>query len=114
MNAFNGLDTLPGFQNVASPGRKLVTAAARLNYGYVLDSLGHVDDEKGIRWNLNLLANSAGGVTVPVLYGGVDFGVRFCSTIPRSGCVLPPACQAGRPQPVREFLLRQLRQQLGG
>ena len=77
LNAFNGLDTLPGFQNVASPGRKLVTAAARLNYGYVLDSLGHVDDEKGIRWNLNLLANSAGGVTVPALFGGVDFGVPF-------------------------------------
>ena len=77
LNVFNGLDTLPGFQNVSSPGSKLVTAAARLDYGYVLNSLGHVDDEKGIRWNLNLLANHANGITVPALYGGVDVGVPF-------------------------------------
>lgn len=77
LHVFNGLDTLPGFQNVASPARNLVSAAARLSYGYVLNSLGHVDDEKGIRWNLNLVSKRANGMTVPALYGGVDLGWPF-------------------------------------
>lgn len=77
IESFNGLDTLPGSQNIASPGSKLVTAAAKLNYGYVINSLGNVDDEKGIRWNLNLVVNHANGNTVPALYGGVDFGRPF-------------------------------------
>ncbi len=77
LQSFNGLDTLPGSQNVASPGSKLVTAAARLNYGYVINSLGNVDDEKGIRWNLNLEVNRANGHTTPALFGGVDFGRPF-------------------------------------
>ncbi|MEO5595887.1 MAG: hypothetical protein ABIQ97_01890 [Lysobacteraceae bacterium] len=77
IEAFNGLDTLPAFQNVAAPSRKLVTAAARLEYGYVINSLGKVDDEKGIRWNLNLETYTANGKTVPALYGGFDFGHPF-------------------------------------
>ncbi|MGH8122983.1 MAG: hypothetical protein ACREPT_09455, partial [Rudaea sp.] len=77
LQAFNGLDTLPGFQNVASPSDKLVTAVARLKYAYVLNSLGAVDDEKGMRWNLNLAVNRENGFTIPALYGGVDFGVPF-------------------------------------
>jgi len=77
LRAFNGLDTLPGFQNVTSPSDKLVTAAAKLKYGYVTNSLGSVDDEKGLRWNMNLEVNRENGNTVPLLYGGVDFGWPF-------------------------------------
>ena len=77
LQAYNGLDTLPGFQNVASPSDKLVRAIARLKYGYIVNSLGNVDDEKGIRWNLNAVVNHENGNTVPALFGGFDFGWPF-------------------------------------
>lgn len=77
IRAFNGLDTIPGAQNVASPSDKLVTAVGRLKYGYIVNSLGNVDDEKGIRWNLNAEINRANGNTIPLLYGGLDFGWPF-------------------------------------
>ncbi|HEY8011299.1 MAG TPA: hypothetical protein VIE67_09910 [Rudaea sp.] len=77
LQVFNGLDTLPGFQNVPSPSNKFVTAATRLKYGYVEHSLGAVDDEKGVRWNLNLQVSRENGNIIPALYGGVDFGVPF-------------------------------------
>lgn len=77
LQVFNGLDTLPGFQNVPSPSNKFVTAAARLKYGYVINSLGAVDDEKGWRWNLNAVVSRENGNTIPALYGGIDFGWPF-------------------------------------
>jgi WD40-like Beta Propeller Repeat len=77
LKTYNGLDTLPGSQNVDTPISKLTRASAKLDYGYVLDSLGHVDDEKGLRWNLNLDVNRVYGSTIPMLYGGVDFGWPF-------------------------------------
>jgi hypothetical protein len=77
LHAYNGLDSLPGSQNVDTPISKLTTAAATLKYGYVLDSLGKVDDEKGLRWNLNLDLNRVHGSTIPMLYGGVDVGWPF-------------------------------------
>jgi hypothetical protein len=77
LETFNGLDTLPGSQNVTTPSDKLTRAAARLKYGYILNSLGNVDDETGLRWNLNLIVNHANGNNIPALFGGVDFGVPF-------------------------------------
>ena len=77
LKSFNGLDTLPGFQNVTSPSNKLIIAAAQLKYAYVLNSLGAVDDEKGLRWNLNTTINRENGNTIPALYGGIDFGWPF-------------------------------------
>jgi len=48
-----------------------------LKYGYVIDSLGRVDDEKGLRWNVNMEVNHVHGSTIPELYGGLDFGWPF-------------------------------------
>src|SRR5574337_599586 len=44
---------------------------------HVFNGLDNVDDEKGIRWNLNLVSKRANGMTVPALYGGVDLGWPF-------------------------------------
>ena len=77
LKAFNGLDTVPGAQNVTSPSDKLVTAVAKLKYGYIVNSLGNVDDEKGMRWNLTAVVNHANGNTIPAIYGGFDFGAPF-------------------------------------
>lgn len=77
LRSYNGLDTLPGAQNVNTTASSLVSAKASFKYAYVLNSLGHVDDEKGIRWNLNMEVDRAHGSTIPMVYGGVDFGVPF-------------------------------------
>ena len=74
---YNGLDTLPGFQNVTSPSDSLTKFKAKLNYGYIINSLGNVDDEKGVRWTLNLVVNHENGNTIPGLWGGFDFGWPF-------------------------------------
>lgn len=44
------LDQLPQYQNVPVKVDRLVTAAARLTYSDVRNSLGSVDDETGRRW----------------------------------------------------------------
>src|SRR5215471_21230516 len=77
LETYNGLDTLPGSQNVAVPSTKLTTASAKLKYGYIIDSLGKVDDEKGWRWNLNVDVNHVHGDNIPQVYGGIDFGWTF-------------------------------------
>ena len=77
LKLYNNLDTLPGFQDVGVTSDKLETVAASLDYAYVLNSLGNVDEEKGLRWNLNLDVNRANGNTIPALYGGVDLGMPF-------------------------------------
>jgi hypothetical protein len=77
LKVYNNLDTLPGFQDVGVSSDKLETLSAALDYGYVLNSLGNVDEEKGLRWNLNLDVNHANGNFVPALYGGLDVGMPF-------------------------------------
>jgi hypothetical protein len=56
---YGNLDVLPFYQNVASPSTRLGTALARLKYENVRSSLGHVDDEKGHRWELFVGASYA-------------------------------------------------------
>ncbi len=77
LKIYNNLDTLPGFQDVGVTSDKLEAVTAKLDYGYVLNSLGNVDEEKGLRWNLNLDVSHANGNTIPALYGGIDFGRPF-------------------------------------
>lgn len=73
----NNLDNLPSFQDVAVTNTTLTTAAFSLDYAYILNSLGNVDDEKGWRWNVNAELNHVGGRTIPTLYGGIDAGMPF-------------------------------------
>ncbi|HVN33089.1 MAG TPA: hypothetical protein VMT45_13995 [Thermoanaerobaculaceae bacterium] len=50
VTGYGGLDTLPGFQNVAVSATKLGTAHLSLGYKNVRSSLGAVEPEKGIEW----------------------------------------------------------------
>ncbi|MBS0556954.1 MAG: hypothetical protein JSR27_06010 [Proteobacteria bacterium] len=77
LESYNGLDTLPGSQNIAETSPRLLNAYARLKYGYVINSLGSVDDEKGLRWTLTAQAIHANNTTIPLIYGGIDFGLPF-------------------------------------
>ena len=71
---FNGIDTLPEAQNVGAGFTRLATIESKLNYTDVRQSLGAVDDEKGLLWTTALTVNQAGDRTSTQLRGGIDFG----------------------------------------
>jgi hypothetical protein len=73
--AYFGLDTLPGAQNVASGFDSNIWANKfGVSYVDVTKSLGAVDDEKGIRWNINGETDLANQQLFPSLRGGLSFG----------------------------------------
>ncbi|HUG54047.1 MAG TPA: hypothetical protein VMR21_10610, partial [Vicinamibacteria bacterium] len=71
---YGDLDTLPDFQNVAAPVTRLFTTRARLGYQDLRGSLGHVDDEKGHRWEVVGLGDLVDGRAFPKLYAALDVG----------------------------------------
>jgi hypothetical protein len=52
LTGYAGLDRLPFFQNVETPVQEFLTFGASLKYGYLLKTLGAVEDEKGIHTEL--------------------------------------------------------------
>ncbi|MGH8674703.1 MAG: hypothetical protein ACREVG_10365, partial [Burkholderiales bacterium] len=71
---YDKLDTLPQSQNVVSTATRLRTAGAGLYYTDMRRSLGAVDDEKGITWDVVLNTNHANGQTIGLLRGDLDYG----------------------------------------
>ena len=71
---YDKIDTLPGAQNVETNFTRLVTAEARLHYTDVKRSIGAVDDEKGITWELDYLGSRVNGQVTPQVRGGLDLG----------------------------------------
>ena len=86
------LDALPSFQNVPTTVDRLATGEIGLYYTFVRKSLGAVDDEKGLLWNIVASVNDAEGTTYPQLRGQLDFGFAAsrCRTRP-SGSATPRA-----------------------
>jgi hypothetical protein len=72
---FTNLERLPDAQNVAVTFDKLTKAKAGLDFTYVLNSLGSVDDEKGVRAQAVVEANHVNGDTIPRYRAGLDFGL---------------------------------------
>jgi hypothetical protein len=75
--SYTGLDTLPGNQNVDSGFEDLLSAHVALKYTHTWKSLGAVDQEKGLRWELGSYVDRAEGETVPRYYGGLDVGTAL-------------------------------------
>ncbi|MBT8053941.1 MAG: hypothetical protein HKN57_13635 [Xanthomonadales bacterium] len=71
---YTGLDTLPNNQNVPTSFARLASARAKLNYSNKRVSLGAVDYEKGIGWDLVGYADYADSAFVPKIRAGFDFG----------------------------------------
>jgi hypothetical protein len=69
------LDQLPDYQNVPVDVDTLVTLKAGLEYTYVRNSLGYVDEETGRKWSVQLSTEIADGEAFPKLYGTFDRGV---------------------------------------
>ena len=72
---YDKLDTLPNFQNVAAPVDRLFTGEVGLYYTRVRRSLGAVDDEKGLAWQLVLDATEAHGDFIPQARADLDLGL---------------------------------------
>jgi hypothetical protein len=70
-----GLERLPDFQNVSTSFDRFITISGKLNYQYFLRSLGAVDDEKGIRWQLISHNNYVNSVLFPRLLTNLDYGI---------------------------------------
>lgn len=74
---FNGLDTLPGNQNVAAGFENLLSAKVSLIYHHTQKSLGAIDYEKGLLWDVVGYLDHASGTVVPKLRAGLDFGLAL-------------------------------------
>ena len=110
---YDKIDTLPNAQNVETNFTRLVTGEARLNYTDVKRSIGAVDDEKGIAWELDYLGSRVNGQVTPQVRGGLDLGLRASA-----GELVDLVAnrrrlrQRGPQQYGGQFLLRRFRQQL--
>ena len=72
---YTGLDTLPGNQNVPTMAiDNILSLELGLDYTNTRQSLGAVDHEKGLRWNMMLAADDSDLDTVFKPHLGVDFG----------------------------------------
>lgn len=100
------LDALPSFQNVPTTADRLAAGEVGLYYTFVRKSLGAVDDEKGLLWNIVASVNDADGKSYPQLRGQLDFG--FALPIPNSSLWIRNAAGASRgerTQPFANFFL---------
>lgn len=72
---YTGLDTLPGNQNVPSLGiDRILSLDLGLSFSHTERSIGAVDEEKGLRWELLLTADDSDFDTVVKPHVGFDFG----------------------------------------
>lgn len=69
-----GLDRLPDAQNIAASSDKLLAAEAGLRYKHLRASIGAVDPEKGVQWEVDATNNLAQGRAFPLVRAGFDFG----------------------------------------
>ncbi|HUO81917.1 MAG TPA: hypothetical protein VM616_03560, partial [Gammaproteobacteria bacterium] len=74
---YDGLETLPDFQNIDTAFDQLLSLQAGLYYKHPRASLGHVDDEKGVLWDLVASGDHVNGETIPKLRGAFDFGIAL-------------------------------------
>ena len=68
------IDALPRYQDIPASIDKLTSLGARLGFSHVRKSLGAVDDEKGIKWNIATTVNYVDGDTIPKIGGNFDIG----------------------------------------
>ena len=72
---YTGLDTLPGNQNVSAEAiEDILSLDLGLHYSHTRESIGAVDHEKGLRWDIVLSADDSDFDTVVKPHMGLDFG----------------------------------------
>ena len=71
---YGGMERLPDFQNILTSFDSFVSVNARLSYRSTLFSLGAVDHEKGIIWDLYSSNNIVEGRLFPRVNQNLDYG----------------------------------------
>lgn len=69
LSGYSGLDKLPEYQNVTATHTNFVSATAGLNYSNLEKSLGAIEDESGVQWNVNGQLNAAFPKLFPQVWG---------------------------------------------
>jgi hypothetical protein len=71
---YGGLEKLPDYQNVDASYDKLLTAGVGLHYSYLLRSLGAVEYERGVTWEIISDMNYVKNKLYPRFHANLDFG----------------------------------------
>jgi hypothetical protein len=71
---YGDLERLPDYQNVPTDFDSTLATRARLRYSDLRHSLGHVDEEKGYRWDLAFAGDRVKGQSFPKFYSDLDLG----------------------------------------
>jgi len=74
---YGGMERLPEFQNIVSSFDSFLSLNARLSYQSTLFSLGAVDHEKGIRWELMSSNNYVEQTLFPRVNQNLDYGIAL-------------------------------------
>ena len=74
---YGNLDRLPDFQNILAPVDKFYTLRGVLTYEHFNRSIGAVDDEKGILWQLISRNNYVQKRFLPRISTNLDYGVAL-------------------------------------
>lgn len=74
---YGNLDRIPDFQDVPTNFTDTLSTRARLSYKDTRHSLGYVDEEKGVAWNVTLGGDRVKGDYFPRLSTGLDLGVQL-------------------------------------
>lgn len=71
---YRGLDTLPAAQTVSASVADMVSTDFALKYHHEYKSLGAVDHEKGVAWQIGVHHDYASAETYPKIWAGYDIG----------------------------------------
>ncbi len=71
---YGGLDRLPDYQNVAAPFSRFLSFRGGLTYSLTQKSLGAVEDEVGVKWQLRSKTNYVNSKAYPRIYSNFDYG----------------------------------------
>ena len=74
---YGNLDRVPDYQDIPTNFTDELATRVRLRYEDYRHSLGYVDEEKGLSWELGLLGDRVKGDVFPKLYGNLDLGLAL-------------------------------------
>ena len=77
VTCYGNLDRVPDYQGVATNFTSELATRARLSYRHLRHSLGYVDEEKGVAWDLGYSGDQVKGAFFPKLYANLDLGTQL-------------------------------------
>ena len=75
IDGYGDLEKLPDYQKINATFDKLLTFKSSLNYQFIWKSLGAVDEEKGIRWQIHFKNNYVNKENYPFVFTNFDYGI---------------------------------------